>query len=155
MLPTHFQSLKATGNNTSKGVSFTVEPEYRWAEKNATLKAKFVNDRTIEGSVALADLGQKGIKVELAGKQDADEKRSVSTSLSFVNEKTNVKGTATFPIQSNNAPTVNVDAVLRYPQNLYWGVNAKHTWGTSKVDWNARVQMVDGDHTMGFLLYVT
>jgi hypothetical protein len=144
--------LKATGASTSKGVSLTVEPEYKWQERNATLKAKFITDRTLEASVAVADVGTKGAKLEFAAKQDSEEKRNFSATASFVNAQTHLKAVANFPLYSKNSPTATVDAVFRYPDNMYWGANAKYTWGSSNLDWNARIQSASGDHTMALLL---
>lgn len=69
----------------------------------------------------MSDVGSKGVKVELVGKQDQLEKRSASSSISFVNENVNVKGSVNIPLPvgSKDAPTLSLDSVLRYPQNLY------------------------------------
>lgn len=90
--------------------------------------------------------------MEFLGKQDAEEKCSLSTSLSFVNDNVNVKGSAVVPIQSRDSTLLQVDSALRYPNNMYWGTNLKYRLGATKPDWNARIQLKDVQHQMGLHL---
>jgi hypothetical protein len=155
-------ALKTTAISSAyieDGVSLTVEPEFKWAESNITIKGKFVTDGTREASVALADVGAAGTKLEIAEKRDVSngEKRSVSLTGSYANEFCNVKATAAIPLYTSAAKTVNVDAVAQWPQRVFWGVNGLYTHasvGTEAVSpsWNARVQTVADDYTVALLL---
>lgn len=145
-------ALKTTGASTNKGVSLTVEAEHKCPVRPDSTKAKFISDGTLEASFSVSDVGTKGVKLELAAKQDAEAKRSIVPTVTYVNDKVNIKGSATFPLYSKTSPSATVDAVVRYPQNMYWGANLKYLLGGSTVDWNARIQLAEGDHTMALFL---
>jgi len=138
-------ALKTTATGTDK-VSLTVEPEYKLASHNLTVKSKIVTDRTLEGTVTVADLGTKGTKFELAGKRDAESKHSLATSLSFVNEFVNVKGTGNFPVYSKDSPSGNLDLVVQYPEQAFWGLNVKRGLKDTKFEWNSRLQLNDPEN---------
>jgi hypothetical protein len=94
--------LKAIADRPANGnLVVSVEPEYKWSNKNATFEGKFASDRKFESTLSVTDLGTKGTKVyakEMMEKHDI----TLEGGVEYKDKNVAINGRVTYPLKDQN-----------------------------------------------------
>jgi hypothetical protein len=124
--------LKSSVLQGPKGVNLTFKPEYKWAVGNNLFqfkgKADTATDLT-EGSLAVSDLAIVGTEITPWIKRGVEDKvlrTAGGVTVGYANERVNFSVKTETPLDFSQHKA-DLNFVLQYPDNLFWGVNYQYT----------------------------
>jgi len=118
----------ATRSVDEKGekISATLEPKYEWKQQNIEFTGKLAAEGLYEAGLSVKDLGTAGTKVTITGIESDKDGIAAKLGLAYKSENLGVKAGVKYPFHVNSFANLNAEAVFRYPENVFWGVDIRY-----------------------------
>jgi len=160
------RSFEIKDGASEEKLSGTVEPKFDWKAHNTELTGKLSTLGEFEGGFSIKDLATKGTKFGVNFLRSDKDGNALKSSIAWKNDLVSVKAGVKYPFKTKTYINWNGEAVVRYPESLYWGVDLRFDSAIREPDlntpeseqpknqlfWNAKGSYVSGNNqvTLGF-----